>query len=278
MVESFAGKVAFITGVARGLGRNHAVRLARSGATVVGIDISEDGPTDGSPTATSADLAETRKLIEAEGADCQLTHADVRDLDAVIEAADRAVESFGGIDIVIANAGICKVEGSTWELSAEQWQKTIDVNLTGVFNTFRATVPAMITAGRGGSIIAISSTAGLKGIPGQSHYSASKHGVMGLVKSLANELFPHNIRVNAVNPGSVGTVMIRNDAMYQEFRPDVPQATEDDAIVAMTELNGFAVPWVEVDDVSDAVLWLASESSRYVTGHALPVDAGFMAK
>jgi (+)-trans-carveol dehydrogenase len=271
------GKVAFITGAARGQGRSHAVRLAEEGADIVAIDIVGQIGTAVYEMSTPDDLAETVKLVEALDRRIVAGPGDVRsqaDVDRVVSAG---LAEFGHIDVVVANAGIFSY-APFWELTEQQWDDMQDVNLKGVWHTVKAVAPSMIAAGRGGSIILISSTAGLKQIPNSAHYVAAKHGVVGLMRACARELAQYNIRVNTVHPTTVATPMILNDPTYALFRPDLEQATQEDAIPAFAAVNLIPVPWVEPADISNGVLFLASDESRFVTGHTLPVDAGFMVK
>ncbi len=267
-----AGKVALITGAARGQGRSHALRLAEEGADIIAIDIC--APAGIVQQARSADLAETVKLVEALGRRILPYQVDVRDLIAMEAVAAAAVETFGRLDVVCANAGIASYGGFSWEIDSETWQEMIDVNLTGVWKTIRVTVPHMIQAGNGGSIILISSTAAIVAIPGASHYSAAKSGITGLSKALAQELAPHFIRVNTIHSTAVNTDMIHNEATYKLFARGKAYTTLDEVKSAFTRLNAIPVPWVEPVDISNAVLFLASEEARYVTGCMLTVDCG----
>lgn len=271
------GKVAFLTGAARGQGRSHALRLAEEGADIVAVDLCAQIATAAYPLATPEDLAETAALVEKTGRGVVAVQADVRDLGQLQAAAEEGLSRFGHLDIVCANAGITTY-ASVRSLTDEVWRDVIDVNLTGVWHTCKAVVPAMIEAGRGGSLILVSSTAGLKGIPNLAHYSAAKHGVVGLARALALELGPQRIRVNTVHPTSVNTDLLLNDATFRLFRPDLEHPTVGDALAAFRGLNALPVPWVEAQDISDAVLWLASDESRHVTGVALPVDAGALSR
>lgn len=274
--KSMQGKVAFVTGAARGQGRNHAVRLAEAGADVIAVDICEDIPSVATyPLATEAELAETANLVEKHGRRVITAKADVRDLGQLQAAFDQGLAELGRIDTVVANAGIATF-GRTWELSPEQWQEMIDVNLTGVWHTVKVSVPALIKQDEGGCVLFTSSIGGLKGIQGVGHYVATKHGIVGLMRTLANELAPHSIRVNTIHPTNVDTMMIKNPGTYEMFSPDDP--TLEKAIEGFASLNGLPVPWVESDDISNAVLYLASEAGRYVTGVTLPVDAGAFVK
>ncbi len=274
---SLEGRVAFVTGAARGQGRSHAVRLAEEGADVVAVDIA--GPIDTVPyaLATADDLQETAALVAATGRRVQVAVADVRDQGALDAAVAAGLAEFGRLDLVVANAGIISYN-YTWEASDEQWRDVLDVNLTGIFHTVKATVPAMIEGGRGGSIVLTSSVLGMKGAPGASSYVATKHAVNGLTRSLAIELGPHRIRVNSVNPSNVATDMVLNPTTLGLFRPDLENPTPDDVKEAMTAMHPFPVPWVEPVDVSNAVVFLAGDAARYITGVSLPVDAGLLAR
>jgi len=260
------GKVAVVTGAARGQGRSHAVRLAREGADIIALDACAPvGPTSYAP-ATSADLAETVAAVEALDRRVVAAEVDVRGLEPMVAAVAAGIDELGAPDVVVANAGICGW-GRVWELTAEQWSSVVDTNLTGVWHTLKATVPAMIEAERGGSIVVISSVAGLKPLPAQAHYSASKHALVGLVGSAAIELAPHSIRVNAVHPWAVRTPMGADAG----FRPYVEENPEyGDLFKQLLPTPRAADP----EDISDAVAWLASDASRTVTGISLPVDLG----
>ena len=271
------GKVALITGAARGQGRAHAVRLAEAGADIVAIDIASPVASVPYELATPDDLAETAKLVVGAGSAIQTVCADVRDQSALDAAVSSAVAEFGRLDVVVANAGVISY-GYTWELPEQTWQDVVDINLTGIFHTVKATVPAMIKAGNGGAIVLTSSVLGFRGTTGASSYVATKHGVVGLTKSLANELGPHRIRVNSVNPSNVATEMVLNPTTLGLFRPDLENPTPDDVRETMSAMHPMQIPWVEPVDVSNAVLFLASEDARYITGISLPVDAGLLAR
>jgi SDR family mycofactocin-dependent oxidoreductase len=261
------GKVAFVTGAARGQGRSHAVRLAREGASIIAIDVAREvSPHCGYPPATETDLKETVRLLEAEGRPFIVETADVRDSDALDAVLADGVARFGGLDVVVANAGIYNWN-RFWEMSDEQWQTVIDINLTGVWRTLKAAVPHMLAAGNGGSIITISSVAGLKALPAQSHYTAAKHGVTGLTKTAAIELGEYGIRVNSIHPWAVATAMA-DDPFIEKTLTAHPNFL----VSFGSALPG--IPAAEPDDISDAVIWLASDSSRAVTGTQLTVDMG----
>ncbi len=268
------GKVAFITGAARGQGRSHAIRMAQEGADIIAVDISTQIETVPYGMATADDLAETVRQVEALDRRIVASEADVRDYDALSAAVDEGVAQLGRLDIVSANAGIFS-SATADELTDTAWNDMIGVNLTGVWHTAKAAIPHLRAAG-GGSMILTSSTAGIKGFPNFVHYVAAKHGVVGIMRTLALELAPDFIRVNSVHPTSVDTDMIQNDALYALFAPDLPveERTRETLGGRFQALNALPVPWVEPVDISNAVLWLASDESRYVTGIMLPVDAG----
>ena len=267
------GKVAFITGAARGQGRSHAVRLAEEGADIIAVDIASQIDSVPFSMATPEDLAQTVKEVEALDRHIVAGHADVRDYDALKALLDDGVAQLGRLDIVTANAGIGSF-GTLDDLPEQTWQDMIDVNLTGVWHTAKAAIPHLRAAG-GGSIVITSSVVGLKGSANLGHYVAAKHGLVGLMRSLAIELAPDLIRVNTVHPGSVDTDMIQNQATYHLFLPDHPgDITHDEFEAAVRPLQALPIPWLEARDISNAVLFLASDDARYVTGVALPVDAG----
>jgi SDR family mycofactocin-dependent oxidoreductase len=275
-VGSLDGKVAFITGVARGQGRSHAMRLAADGADIIGVDICADIGSNGYPLATAAELEETVALVEASGAKMLGSVADVRDYRELKAALDRGVEHFGRLDIVCANAGIATM--AFRELSEDEdlqmWTDVIDVNLVGTFHTAKAAIPHLIAGERGGAMVFTSSTAGLRGFGGMQGgglgYAASKHGIVGLMRTLANALAPHSIRVNTVHPTAVNTMMAVNPAMtaFLEHYPDGGPHLQ----------NPMPVGLLEPEDISAAVAYLVSDEAKYVTGVTFPVDAGFCNK
>jgi len=271
------GKVALITGAARGMGRSHAIRLAEEGAAIVALDICQDIDNASTGLASQADLAETALLVEKAGGSVVTLEADVRDLEALQRAASTGVDRFGGLDIVCANAAIASF-GPSWKLSEDAWRDVMDVNLTGSWHTAKACLPVMIELGRGGSIVFVNSVNGLKSGPGISHYAASKHGVVGLMKSLASEAGRFGIRVNSVHPTMVGTAMTMNEAAFRRYLPEVAEPTLADMQRLMAGRHALDVPMIEAVDVSNAVLWLASDEARYVTGVTLPVDAGMLVR
>ncbi|MEU2005127.1 mycofactocin-coupled SDR family oxidoreductase [Rhodococcus sp. NPDC019627] len=271
------GKIAFITGAARGQGRTHAVRLAQEGADIVAVDLCRQQANLDYTSGTPEDLEETVRLVEQEGRRIIARAADVRDQASLDVVVDEALREFGGIDILVSNAGISN-QGSVVGLTDQQWEDILGTNLVGAWHSCRAVLPSMIERGAGGSVIFVSSTVGLRGAPGQAHYSASKHGMQGLMLSLANEVGQHNIRVNSVNPGAVNTEMAINESLLKMFLPDIENPTPADAADLFSNLTLLPIPWVEPEDVSNAVLWLASDESRFVTGAAIPVDGGQLAR
>ena len=277
MTGRVEGKVAFVTGAARGQGRSHAITLAREGADIIAVDIAKQVDSVPFPMATSEDLAETVRQVEALDRRIVAAQADVRDYDAVKAALDDGVAQLGRLDIVSANAGISSY-GTLADLPEQTWQDVIDTDLTGVWHAAKAAIPHLRAGGRGGSMILTSSTMGLMALPNTGHYAAAKHGVVGLMRTLALELAPDMIRVNSVHPTAVNTDMIQNPATYRLFCPDLENPTADDMAGPSRDLNALPIPWVEPADISNAVLWLASDEARYVTGITLPVDAGSLIK
>lgn len=267
------GKVALITGAARGIGRAQAVRFAQEGADIVALDVC--GPIDTVlvPHSTPDDLDTTASLAREAGGRVHTEIVDVRDLAGMRAATDRGAARFGGLDVVCATAGITS-RGMAVELDENAWRTMLDVNLTGVWHTCRAGAPHLIARGAG-SVILTSSIAGLRGLVGVAHYTAAKHGVVGLMRSLANELAPHHVRVNCVNPTNVDTPMIQNDVVSSAFRPDLDRPpTRAEFADAARSMNMLAVPWIDPVDVANAALFLASDEARYITAITLPVDAG----
>lgn len=274
------GKIALITGAARGQGRSHALRLAEEGADIIPVDLC--APVESAPyaMATEDDLATTVREVERRGRRAVSAQADVRDPGALEAAVKQGVEELGGLDIVSLNAGICSF-GEVLELPKQTWQEMIEINLNGAFNTVQAAVPHIVERKRGGSVIFTASIAGLEAVGGIGHYNASKHGIIGLMRTLAIELAPEYIRVNAVCPGNVDTDMIQNEACMKLFMPELEHPTREDAErpdSIYREINAIPIPWLDSADVTNAVLFLASDESRYITGVALPVDAGRMLK
>jgi SDR family mycofactocin-dependent oxidoreductase len=261
-----SGKVAFITGGARGQGRSHAVRLAQEGADIVVSDVC--GPVEGNMVqdSTIEDLQETAQLVEETGQRVLTRQVDVRDLPALQSLADDTMAQFGRMDVVVANAGIL-AWGRAWELSSDEWRSVIDVNLTGVFHTIRATVPHLIEQGQGGSVILISSSAGLKGQPFTLHYTAAKHGVVGICRGLANELGEYDIRVNSIHPAGVRTAMMDVPGLWKMIQ-------EKAETLGPIFMNTLPHESMDPEEISATVAWLASDDARYVTGAQIPVDFG----
>ena len=266
----FDGKVAFITGAARGQGRAHAVAFAHEGASLALIDICDEFDWTPYEGAAASDLQETVRLCEEQGAKVLVDHVDVRDFPAMQAFADRAVAEYGKVDIVVANAGIF---GNTpiAEQAPEMFSEMIDVNLKGVFHTIRVVLPGMIER-RYGRVIATGSVCSLIGFENVGHYVAAKHGVAGLIKSIAREVGRHGVTANYVVPNGVGTKMIRNEATYRLMNPDNP--TEEGSLATFAAMNPIPLPWVEPEDVSKVVLFLASDEARYTTGAMMKVDLG----
>jgi len=268
-----SGKVAFITGAARGQGRAHALRLAQEGADIVAVDSCSDVPSLEYPMATVDDLHETERLVRDLDRRVLARQVDVRDQGGLDQVAADAVESLGGIDIVSANAGVCGCR-PTFDLTDTEWQDMVDINMTGVWRTVKASVPHMISAGRGGSVILTSSVVTLVGAANVAHYNASKSGVVGLMQTLSAEMGRHDIRVNAVHPGNVATEMLFSDSTLRVFCPDLENPTPEDLRERARGGDVLGQGWVEAEDISNAVLYLASDEARFVTGVSLPVDAG----
>jgi (+)-trans-carveol dehydrogenase len=277
MTGRVAGKVAFITGAARGQGRSHAIRLAQEGADIIAVDICQQIDTVPYPMATPDDLAETVKEVEALDRRIYAVAADVRDYGALKAALDDGVAQLGRLDIVSANAGIGLSPALTEDLPEQTWRDMIDVNLTGVWHTAKAAIGHLRAAG-GGAMVLTSSAAGLKAYANAGHYVSAKHGVVGLMRTLALELAPDFIRVNSIHPTQVDTPMIQNEETYRLFRPDLDHPTRADFEPASQAMNALPIPWVDPVDISNAVLFLASDEARYITGVPLPVDAGVLLK
>jgi SDR family mycofactocin-dependent oxidoreductase len=273
---SLEGKVAFITGVARGQGRSHAVRLAREGAAIIGIDICADIPANHYPMASHAELDETIAMVVDAGGKMLGSVADVRDFYQVKSAVDAGVEQFGRLDIVLANAGIAPVGFRQLTIDEElaQWRAVMDVNIDGAYHAAWAAIPHMMAGSRGGAIVFTSSTSGLRGFGGLQGgglgYAASKHAIVGLMRTLANALAPMSIRVNTVHPTAVNTMMAVNPEMtaFLENYPDGGPHLQ----------NPMPVEMLEPEDISNAIAYLVSDQAKYVTGVAFPVDAGFCNK
>lgn len=267
------GKVALITGAARGIGRAQAVRFAEEGADIVALDLCGPVDTVMVPHSTPADLEHTAALVAEIGGRVHTALVDVRDLDGLQAAIDRGVDRFGGLDAVCATAGITS-RAMAVEMDESVWRTMLDVNLTGVWHTCRATAPHLIARGAGAMVLT-NSIAGLRGLVGVAHYTAAKHGVVGLMQTLAHELAPHKVRVNCVHPTNVDTPLIQNDVVRSAFRPDLGRPpTRAEFAEAARNMNMLPVPWVDPFDVANAALFLASDEARYITAATLPVDAG----
>jgi SDR family mycofactocin-dependent oxidoreductase len=278
MTGRVEGKVAFVSGAARGQGRSHAVRLAQEGADIIAVDVC--GPIDNLayPHATPEDLAETVDLVKGHGRRIVAEQVDVREYDGLKAAVDSGVEQLGRLDIIVANAGVGTDGRKLHKIREDVWQDMIDINLTGVWHTVKAGVPHVLSGGRGGSIVLTSSVGGRKAYPNTGHYCAAKHGVIGLMRTFAVELGAQMVRVNAVLPTQVSTTMVMNDNTYRLFRPDLENPGPDDFAPISQMMHTLPVPWVDAVDISNAVLFLASDESRYITGVSLPVDAGSLLK
>ncbi|BBY14905.1 mycofactocin-coupled SDR family oxidoreductase [Mycolicibacterium litorale] len=274
MAGRVEGKVAFITGAARGQGRAHAVRLAQEGADIIAVDICKQIDSVRIPLSTPEDLAETADLVKNLDRRIYTAEVDTRDFDALKAAVDAGVEQLGRLDIIVANAGIGN-GGETLDKTSEgDWEDMIDVNLGGVWKTVKAGVPHLLAGGRGGSIILTSSVGGLKAYPHTGHYVAAKHGVVGLMRTFAVELGPQNIRVNSVHPTNVNTPLFMNEGTMKLFRPDLENPGPEDMKVVGQLMHTLPIGWVEPEDIANAVLFLASDESRYITGVTLPIDGG----
>lgn len=271
---SFAGQVAFVTGAARGQGRSHATRLAAAGIDIIGVDVCADIDSTSYEGSSEADLARTVELVEQAGARMVARRADVRDYDQLAGAFKEGLAEFGRLDYVVANAGIFAA-GRAWEIPVVDWREMIDINLIGVWHTLRVALPPMIDSARGGAIVITGSIDAVKAMGNTTSYAAAKHGTLGLMKSLANEVGEFGIRVNSVNPTQVDTDMIQNQGVYKLFRPDLEVPTRQDVVASFSSVHVLPIPWIEPNDVSNAVLWLLSDQARYVTGAALNVDAGY---
>ena len=269
-------KVALITGAARGQGRSHALRLAEEGADVIALDACRQIDSVPYPMADSEDLATTVDLIKSRGRRVFAAEVDVRDLEGLQGAVSAGVAELGRLDVVVANAGTLNDTAPLWELTESQFQDQIDVNLTGVWKTIKATVPILLRQNTGGAIVLIGSISGLTVELNVGHYAASKHGVNGLMRTLSGELAPYGIRVNSVNPTNVNTTMINNPTYNRLFAGGKPDATQDDALDALTAMHALPIPFLDPIDVSNAVVYLASDDGRFITGTTHVIDAGAM--
>lgn len=277
MAAGLEGRVALITGAARGQGRAHAVRLASEGADIIAIDVCKPvSDTVTYPMPTSEDLAETVRLVEATGRKVLAREVDIRDLAAQQQLVADGIEQFGRLDIVVANAGILSW-GRIWEMTEEQWDTVIDVNLNGTWRTIRAAVPAMIEAGNGGSIVIVSSSAGTKATPGNAHYAASKHGLVALTNALAIEAGEFGIRVNSIHPYSIDTPMVEPEAMMKIFA-QFPAFLHSFSPMPYKPVAHDGKPGLQefmtAEEVSDVVAWLAGDGSATISGSQIAVDRG----
>jgi (+)-trans-carveol dehydrogenase/(-)-trans-carveol dehydrogenase len=274
-----AGRVVLVTGAGRGMGRSHAIRLAREGADVIGVDVCGPIPSATAPVTTREELAETARAVEALDRRMVAFQADVTDEGALAAGVAEGVAELGRLDCAIANAGIGVPPHEVADTPAQEWRDMLEVNLTGVFLTAKVAVPHIRAHGDGGSLLLVSSALGLRGMANVASYVAAKHGVVGLMRSLALELAPERIRVNSIHPTNVDTPLIQNENVYRLFRPDLEHPGRDDVSGVFQGLNLLPTPWVQPEDVSEAVLYLAADDSgRWITGTTHRVDAGWITK
>ncbi|MCV7056924.1 mycofactocin-coupled SDR family oxidoreductase [Mycolicibacterium gilvum] len=274
MAGRVEGKVAFVTGAGRGQGRSHALKLAEEGADIIAIDVCKNIDHVQLELASPGDLLETKDRVEALGRRIVIDEVDVRDFDRMKAVVDRGVAELGRLDIILANAGIGNGGQTVEAIEEAEWQTMMDINLTGVWKTVKAGIPHMIAGGRGGSIVLTSSVAGMKAYPQMGQYVSAKHGVVGLMRSCAVELAQHMIRVNSVHPTHVNSPMVMNDETFRMFRPDLENPGPDDIAAICQMFHTMPRPWVEVEDITNAVMFFASDDSRYVTGVSMPIDLG----
>jgi (+)-trans-carveol dehydrogenase len=275
-VRRLEGKVAFVTGAARGQGRSHCVRMAEEGANIIAIDVCEPLPALPYASATMADLKETARQVAAAGGQIVAGKADVRDDAALKRVVDEGVAKLGRLDIVSAQAGISHLPMLTHEIPNDRWREMVDTTLTGSWNAAKVAVPHIIAGGRGGAIVFTSSIMGIRAFPNVGHYVAAKHGIVGLMRTLSVELGPHNIRVTNISPTNVPTDMVCNQDCYNLFSPEkAPNATFEDFVEVAKQWHSLPIGYVEPVDISNALVFLASDEARYITGITLPVDAGF---
>ncbi len=279
MTGRMAGRVVLVTGAGRGMGRSHAIRLAREGADVIGVDVCGPIPSATAPVTTREELAETARAVEALDRRMVAFQADVTDEGALAAGVAEGVAELGRLDCAIANAGIGVPPHEVADTPAQEWRDMLEVNLTGVFLTAKVAVPHIRAHGDGGSLLLVSSALGLRGMANVASYVAAKHGVVGLMRSLALELAPERIRVNSIHPTNVDTPLIQNENVYRLFRPDLEHPGRDDVSGVFQGLNLLPTPWVQPEDVSEAVLYLAADDSgRWITGTTHRVDAGWITK
>lgn len=275
MAPRLEDKVAFVTGAARGQGRSHCVRMAQEGADIIAVDICEALPGVPFKASTPADLDETVRQVEALGRRIIAAKADVRQDAALKQVVDDAVAQLGRLDIVSAQAGLSHMPMLLHEVPNDLWSMMVDITLTGSWNAAKVAVPHIIAGGRGGAIVFTSSVAALRGNRNVGHYTTAKHGIVGIMRTMALELGPHNIRVTNISPTNCGTDMLLNQECYNLFRPDkAPNASYDDFVEAAKTMHALPIPYVEPVDISNALVFLASDEARYITGITLPVDAG----
>ena len=268
------GAVAFISGVARGQGRSHAVRLAAEGVKIIGFDLCAQILTVPFAMATPDDLAETERLVKDAGSEMVAVTADARDQEQVDAALQAGLEAFGRLDIVLGNAGIIHDYKKTWQLDEEGFRNVLDVNITGVWHTAKAAVPHMIERGEGGAVVMTGSAASIQGIPNLVGYVASKHAVLGMMRTMAKELGRYQIRVNAVMPGNCNTPMFDNDGIRRLYVPDAEVPDQETFLQRAASMSPMRNPYVEPQDVSEAIAFLVSPMGRLISGVALPVDGG----
>jgi SDR family mycofactocin-dependent oxidoreductase len=278
MTGRFEGAVVLVTGAARGQGRSHATAFAREGADLILVDVCRDIPLTGYPGASRADLAETERLVNEAGGKTSTHVVDVRDHEALNAAVDEGVASLGPVGIVIANAGVNQNGGGILDTPQDVWQDVLDINLTGVFNTLRAGCRSMVGAGKGGSVVLISSVMGLRSWGGLPGYTVAKTALVGLLRVAAHEWGPLGIRVNAIHPGTVRTPMVDNRALPALLRPDLAEPTLDDVAHFFAETNMLPGPWTEASDITEAILFLCSNAGRHIHGVSLSIDLGMAAK
>jgi SDR family mycofactocin-dependent oxidoreductase len=268
------GKVVFVSGAARGQGRSHAVTLARAGARIIGFDLCGQIDTVPFDMATPEDLALTKKLVTEAGGEMVAVEADVRDQAAVDAALAKGLDAFGRVDIVLGNAGIINNYVKTWQVEEADFRNVIEVNVIGVWHTIKAAVPRMIEQGEGGAIVLTGSTGSVSGIPNLSPYVASKHAVLGIMRTLAKELGRYKIRVNAVMPGNCNTPMFDNEGIHRLYVPDAEEFSMEAFLKRASAMSPMRNPYVEPEDISAAILWLVGPAGHLVTGITLPVDGG----